>query len=54
MNPTAIDLEFKCKQLKTQLEYLRNLEWKPSHRSSSQQHVKLVEVILALVIVQQT
>jgi len=36
------------------LEQLHNLEWRPSHISSSQQLVELVEVVMAPIDVQQT
>jgi hypothetical protein len=54
LNPTIIDLELEGNQLLTQLEHLCNLERRPSHRSSSQQLIKLVEVVTALVVIQQT
>jgi hypothetical protein len=54
LNPTIVDLELERNQLLTQLEHLCNLEQRPSHRSSSQQLVELVEAITASIVIQQT
>jgi hypothetical protein len=54
LNPTATDSKLDHNQFLTQLEELCNLEQRPSHRLSSQQLVELMEVVVTLVVVQQT
>jgi hypothetical protein len=54
LNPNVTNSKLECNQLLTQLKQLGNLERKPSHRSSFQQPEKLVEVIMAPIVVQQT
>jgi hypothetical protein len=54
LNPIAANLELECNQLLTQLEQLCNLEQRPSHRSSSQQPIELMEEFVGPIGVQQT
>ncbi len=54
LNPTTANSELECNQLLTQLEQLCNLEQRPSHRSSSQQPIELMEEFVAPISVQQT
>jgi len=54
LNPIATDLELEHNQFPIRLEQLHNLEQRPSHRFGFQQHVDLVEIIMAFVVVQQT
>ncbi len=54
MNLTTIDSELDHNQLLTQLEQLCNLEQRPSHKLSFQQPVEPMEVVVILIVVQQT
>jgi hypothetical protein len=48
LNPTTTNLELERNQLLNWLEQLYNLEQKPSHWSSFQQHAKPVDVVVTL------
>jgi hypothetical protein len=54
LNLVIANSKLECNQLLTRLEQLCNLEQRPSHRLGFQQPMELVEVVVALVAIQQT
>jgi hypothetical protein len=53
LNPIATNLELDHNQFLIQLKQLHNLEQRP-HKFGFQQHVDLMEAVMAFVVVQQT
>ncbi len=54
LNQNVVDLQLERNQFLNRLEQLRKLEQRPSHWSSFQHHVELVEAVVAPIVVQQT
>ncbi len=50
MNPTTVDSQLEHNQLLNRSEQLCNLEWRPSHQSSYQQHEKSMDAVIVLVV----
>jgi len=54
LNQIVVDSKLEHNQFLSRLEQLCKLEQRPSHWSSFQHHVKLVEAVMAPIVVQQT